>query len=61
MLNESEVRAMYEKALERAMGYCGGDDTLYQTHVYYACEIGRILEIDGNDTLAKLRESIVAR
>ena len=67
MLAEAEVKAMYDKSLERAVDYSLSandskhDDELYQLHVYHAVSLGQVLEIDSKETLARLKDMITLR
>lgn len=67
MLSESEIKKMYQQALERATEYAlsANDDKhadeLYQLHVYHAATLGAVLEIDSHDTMKKLKDMITMR
>ena len=67
MLAEAEVKAMYEKALQRAVDYSlsANDDKhaneLYELHVYHAVALGRVLEIDSKETMTALKDMITFR
>lgn len=67
MLAESEVKAMYDKALQRAVEYSlpANDDKyadeLYQLHVYFAVSLGKVLEIDSKETMSRIKDLITMR
>ncbi len=67
MLAESEVKAMYDKALQRAVDYSlsANEDKhmneLYELHTYFAVSLGQVLEIDSKDTMRTLKDMITLR
>lgn len=67
MLAEAEVKAMYEKALQRATDYAldaNADkhkNELYELHTYFAVSLGNVLEIDSKETLRTLKDMITVR
>lgn len=62
MLSESEVKSMYDKAIERATDYAlNANNELYELHVYHAISIGRILEIDSKETMSTLKKMITVK
>ena len=67
MLSETKVKAMYDKALQRAVDYSLSandskhDDELYQFHVYHAVALGQVLEIDSKETMSNLKDLITVR
>ena len=67
MLAEAEVKAMYDKALQRATEYALDANTdkhtneLYELHVYHAVSLGNVLEIDSRETMQTLKDMITVR
>ena len=67
MLSENEVKAKYDRALQRAVDYAleANDDKhkneLYELHVYFAVSLGEVLEIDSKETLRTLKDMITVR
>ena len=67
MLAEAEVKAKYDRALQRAVDYslsANEDkhaDELYQLHVYFAVSLGEVLEIDSHETMQTLKDRITAK
>lgn len=63
MLNENQVREMYEDQMERCAGYYAiaqdkARQDIYEAHVWTLCRLGKILEIAEEDTLAELRKRV---
>ncbi|MBO5631541.1 MAG: hypothetical protein J5965_20930 [Aeriscardovia sp.] len=67
MLSETEVRKMYDKALQRATEYSlsANEDNhmneLYELHTYFAVSLGKVLEIDSRETMQNLKDRITLR
>ncbi len=67
MLAETEVKVMYQNALERATDYAldantdKHTDELYQLHVYFAVSLGNVLEIDSKETMSTLKKMITVK
>ena len=67
MLAEAEVKAKYDKALQRAVEYAlsANEDKhaneLYELHVYFAVSLGEVLEISSKETMQTLKDMITMR
>ena len=67
MLSESDVKKMYQQALQRATEYAldANDNEhkneLYQLHVYHAVSLGTVLELDARETMRTLKDMITAK
>lgn len=64
MLTEKQVQRLYEDQLNRVIGYYhvavsdASKKDVYEAHVWTLCRIGKILEINEEDTFARIRAAV---